>query len=203
MKALIKPISQCATKRSDHNNGFYIQSETWGSCFHRLLTKKENEVWIKFNRHPKCLHTYTKFPARVAHLVFHVYVNYHPHFSVLLKLAPGSRIIGFDQPQRSGEYLNRSFLVLSPSGVEPQVSEYMPAYGEEEDKELFFFQHGEEGGLYSCNEEAFFGGREVQHLYLNANGYQTIPAAAGGDKFDHQPPPDRSSYTTRTTEGPR
>lgn len=194
MKALIKPISQCATKRSDHNNGFFIQAETWGSCFHRLMKNKPNEIWVKFNRHPRCLHTYTKFPARLSHVVFHVYVNYDPRFSVLLELTPGSRIIGFDEPQRSGEYLNRSFLVLSPSGIEPQVFEYMPEYGEEQNKALFFFQHGEDGGIYPCTEETYFKGRQVQHMYLDQEGYQTIPAAAGGDKYDHQPSPHRYEH---------
>lgn len=195
MRTLIKPISECATKRSDHDNGFFIQNETWGSCFHRLMTRKENEVWIKFNRHPKCMHTYTKFPSRVAHLVFHVYVNYNPKFSVLLALRPGSKIIGFDQPQKSGDYLNRSFLVLSPSGLEPKVFEYQADFIQEQEQEtLFFFQYEEQGVIYPCTERSYFKGRHVQHMYLDQKGYQTIREAAGGDKYDHQPPPDRYDY---------
>ena len=189
MKTVVKPIIECASKRSDHNNGFFIQAETWGSCFHRISSRSHpDEIFIKFNRKPKCFHTYTKFPARVANLIFHVYVNYEQETSVLLDLSPGSRLIGFDQPQPSGEYLNRSFLILSPSCIKPEIFEYVPEYGIEEDINTFFFQHGQEREIYPCNEGTFFKGREVQHLYLDAAGYQTIPQAAGKDKFDIVPP---------------
>lgn len=48
--------------------------------------------------------------------------------------------------------------------------------------------------IYPCTERSYFKGRHVQHMYLDQKGYQTIREAAGGDKYDHQPPPDRYDY---------
>lgn len=188
MKKVIKKIIDCHVKKSDHDNGFFIQGETWGSCFFRFMRNVKDQIWIKHNSQPNCFHTYTKIPSRLDDQVFHVYINYKKGKTVLLRLPAGGRVLGFDSPQPSGEYLNRSFLVLCQHESPDVEISKQPGNSEED----FFFSKGECPPLI-CNPTEFFRGRDVQHMYIDAAGYQTIPEAAGADKFDILPTPDEPS----------
>lgn len=107
---LIRPFEECPQKKSDSGNGYYIVSDVWGTCFHRIASRKERfEVqWID-NR------TYTKIPASAIAKTYHVVVNFK-HQAFKLDVQDRYRIVGIHQPVRhvAKEYLTQSFIVYSP-----------------------------------------------------------------------------------------
>jgi hypothetical protein len=119
----IKRLTDCQTKKSDRKNGYYIVPENWGSCFHRIATKKEF-FEITHNSQPKNFHTYTKIPSALAHNVFHVYVNAELYLNLLIELPKGARIVGMYDPQISGNFLNHAYLIYCPTGEAPEISPY-------------------------------------------------------------------------------
>lgn len=163
----IKPFTEVATKKSDKENGYFIQSEHWGTCFHRV-SRTRKEIDITYNVNPKCFHTYTKFPDFIADKVFDVYVNYHKDESVVVDLKGYDRIIGFDLPQLSGEYYNRSFLILCPDGEPPKVDTLKVSASEET-----FWLNTEEG-YRPFNLDFMFRGRTVQKLLVSEDGYPRV-----------------------------
>lgn len=116
----IQKLAEMPTKRSDHDNGYYIQDVHWGTCFHRRSTRRK-DFNIYHNRLPRFLHTYTRIPEAAWHETYSVYVKYEVGESVYLD-SPDGLVVGFDAPQPSADerYLNRSFLVYAPK--QPAVS---------------------------------------------------------------------------------
>lgn len=118
---IIEKLAEMPTKKSDHENGYYIQNAHWGTCFHRRATKRI-DFSIYYNREPQFLHTYTRIPEAAWGDTYSVYVNYEAGEAVKIN-CPGGMVIGFDapQPSRCGQYMNRSFLVYAPDAP-PTVS---------------------------------------------------------------------------------
>lgn len=163
----IERLADQPTKRSDHDNGYYIQESHWGTCFHRRATKWQ-DFHIYHNRRPQFLHTYTKVPLHAWENVWSVYLNYRPGQVPVLEIGKHDIIVGFDHPQASGEYLNRSFLVYSPEGVPPGFH-YAPATPEtDEDPEGFYVQSGEEKTWF--NVAMFFRGKEGIIIPIGPSG---------------------------------
>jgi hypothetical protein len=98
-----------------------------------------------------------------------VYANPEKGLDTVLTLPQGALVVGFDHPQASGDYMNRSFLVYCPDGGKPEVS-YIPATeATEEDPEGFWIQ---KENRYWHNAATFFKGRAAQRIFLNGDGYQ-------------------------------
>lgn len=172
MKTLIKPLNECQTRKSDKGNGYYIVSETWGTCFHRISTTK-NFFEITHNSQPVNFHTYTKVPASLADRTFHVYANPHISNNLLIHMPKGGRIVGMYYPQLSGEYLNYSFLIYCPTGEAPEVEEYYV-----DDMQAFTFIKTKFGNPVKFGKEQMFAnpqhytnGQEVIRLRPNSEGF--------------------------------
>lgn len=120
--AICAPITQMRTQKSDHENGYYIVAGLWGTCFHRISTKRDR-FEIVGNNNPKCPHTYTKIPAALADKTFFVYVNYREGFKI--NLPRGGIVVGLHeaQPHKSGGWWSQSALIYSPTGEAPTVEE--------------------------------------------------------------------------------
>lgn len=168
----INKLAELPTKRSDHDNGYYVQAAHWGTCFHRKATK-----WVDFhvyhNRQPSFLHTYTKVPLPAWERTYSLYCNYTPEVEPVIQIGEHDIIVGFDHPQPSacGRYLNRSFLVYSPEGTAPEI-EYADATGEAvHDPEGFWEEKAEQRRW--VNAASFFKGKAAQLIRLDEEGYQT------------------------------
>lgn len=170
MKTFIKPLSEITAKRSDHNNGYFIVPRFWGTCFYRLTRNEQYKIRVKYNRKPSHFHTYTKIPSRLADRVFFVYANYPKSEKVGLVVPTGGRVVGFDHPQASGDYLNRSFLVLSPSGEIPEVKIDESGLSDNCKKEEFLLLGRPDAVI--INEETFFKGKDNVCMFMNEEGYQ-------------------------------
>jgi len=114
---IIEPITSLETTKSD--NGYFLVKGIWGTCFHRIATKKDRFEIIA-NRLPKCAHTYTKIPSYIADRTFFVYVNFTESFKIIMPA--GGVVVGFSEAQRhisKPEWLSVSCLVYSPTGERP------------------------------------------------------------------------------------
>lgn len=116
------PITTLRTQKSDHNNGYFIVSGLWGTCFHRIATKRDRFEIIG-NNNPKCPHTYTKIPSALAEKTYFVYVNYKAGF--VINLPAGAIVVGMHEAQSAklGGWWSQSVLIYCPTGEEPTVSE--------------------------------------------------------------------------------
>lgn len=175
---VIEKLSSLPTKLSDHNNGYYIQAAHWGTCFHRKATKRK-DFHIYHNSLPQFTHTYTKIPLRAWENTWSVYLNYLPEFEPVVQINEHGIIAGFDHPQFSGRYLNRSFLVYCPDGAKPEI-EFAPATGEAEHDPEGFWQEKADIRTW-MNAPAFFKGRADQLIRLDEQGFKTnFPHAVKG-----------------------
>lgn len=173
MKLIIKKLAEMASKKSDHNNGYYIQSEKWGTTFHRWMQNPDaNHIHMYYNAAPNFIHTYTRIPAKFQQHVYFVYVNYTKDKSVQIKLSQKGRVIGLDHPQESGKYLNRSFLIYDPWEEPRIILLEKPA----EREQFYLIRLDEEIGVYPylCDIDFFFRGRENQRFWLDENGYHIL-----------------------------
>ncbi len=118
LNVLIKKLSECEQEK--HKNGYFLVSETWGTCFFRIA---KNRPTFEIQRYstPTAERTYTKIPVAAYENVFHVYVNVHKYSFFTLNLPCNSIIVGMSDEQPSGDYLNYSFLVYSKNGEMPNI----------------------------------------------------------------------------------
>lgn len=119
---ICEPITAMRTQKSDNGNGYYIVSGLWGTCFHRIATKRDR-FEIVGNNNPKCPHTYTKIPAALSDKTFFLYINYREGFKI--NLPSGAIVVGMHeaQPAKSGGWWSQSALVYCPTGEPPTVYE--------------------------------------------------------------------------------
>jgi len=119
---ICEPITEITTQKSDHENGYYIVSGLWGTCFHRIATKKDRFEIVGSSK-PKCSHTYTKIPAKLAGKTFFLYVNYKEGFKI--KISKGCMVVGMHEAQKSkiGGWFSQSFLIYCPNSDAPSVEE--------------------------------------------------------------------------------
>lgn len=118
------PVNQFETEKSD--NGYYLVKGLWGTCFHRIATRKERFEIIA-NRDPKCAHTYTKIPATLAEKTYFVYVNWQASVGFQLFLPAGGSVIGLSEAQKhisNPNWLSASYLVYCPTGEAPVAAAY-------------------------------------------------------------------------------
>lgn len=109
---LIRKFEDCPQKKSDSGNGYYIVSDVWGTCFHRIAKNKDRfEVKYVSNR------SYTKIPVSAVENTYHVVVNYK---NAAFKISPQGgderyRVVGIHEPIRhnSKDYYTQSFIVYS------------------------------------------------------------------------------------------
>lgn len=118
------PITELKTEKSETDNGYYVVSGLWGTCFHRIATKK-SRFEIHGNADPRCPHTYTKIPAHLAPKTFFVYVNYKEGSGYKITLNLGDIVVGMHeaQPHVTGGWRSQSCLIYSPTGQAPIVEE--------------------------------------------------------------------------------
>ncbi len=123
MRTLIKLLSACDSARADkESNGYYIVTEKWNTCFFRWAKNITDRIEVRVNSNPKVAHSYTRIPSILKDKVYFIYVNTQEGFKILLK--EDDIIIGGYEPQPSGEYLNYSFLIYSPTGSHPDVKRF-------------------------------------------------------------------------------
>jgi hypothetical protein len=177
-KIVVKRMTEVAVKKSDHNNGYYIQAEHWGTCFHRVLTSpnRDSEIDMTYERKPTSFHTYTKFPARIKENVFDIFVCCLSTETVIITLPRGARVIGLDEPQ-VGQYKNltlknQSFMIYCPTGEEPVIACEVDTWSSTPQPEIPWYRHGEEAGMFPLVPEMIFRGRKIQKIFLNPEGYQ-------------------------------
>ncbi len=118
LNVVIKKLQDCEQRKSE--NGYFLVSETWGTCFFRVAHTRPTFEIQRFSA-PKAERTYTKIPAEAYENVYHIYVNIHKYSFFTLNLPAGACIVGMADEQQSGNYFNYSFLVYSK--VEPTVTE--------------------------------------------------------------------------------
>ncbi len=167
MKIYQERLPNCLVKAK---NGFYIVEGYWGTCFLKRTgsPKRQTEIKMFYRRLPNCFHTYTTYPASIQDNMWFVYCNYLADQSVAIHQLPGLRVVGFDQPQKSGEFLNRSFLIYCPSGEEPEVT----IRDIESQGEHFFLENHETKELVPFGIRDMFRSRQIQVIRLNNDGYQ-------------------------------
>jgi len=108
---LVRKFTDLPQKQSDSGNGYYIVSDVWGTCFHRIATKKEKfEVKYIKNR------SYTKIPKIAINNVYQVVVNFKEQ-AFEIKLPENERfiIIGIHEQVShvSKDYYTQSFLIYT------------------------------------------------------------------------------------------
>lgn len=160
------PITQMATRPSDHQNGYYIVDGLWGSCFTRIATKKEH-FEIVANNNPRCPHTYTKVPGKLAERTYFMYINYRTGYT--LHLPAGAIVVGMHQaqPHRVGGWYSQSVLVYSPSGTAPTAEESPTPLC---DTSLVHCTT-HKGTTATLSVEQLTSGFPIRYLHLNAEGY--------------------------------
>jgi hypothetical protein len=120
INVFVSPITSLKTQKSDKENGYYIVSGFWGTCFHRIAKNKHN-FEIHANCNPRCAHTYTKIPLSLADKVFFVYVNYKSGYKIIMPA--GACVVGMSQsqPHKIGGWWSQTCLIYSPLGECPAV----------------------------------------------------------------------------------
>ena len=118
---LIRKFEDCPQKQSDHKNGYYIIADVWGTCFHRIATKKEKfEVKYIKNR------TYTKIPKNALKNTYHCVVNFTTQaFELILPENERFKIVGIHEPTKhvSKAYFTQSFIVYSKADFKIKIIE--------------------------------------------------------------------------------
>lgn len=164
LNVIVKRIAYCEVKKSDHENGYYIVAETWGTCFFRISQTRDH-IEIEHYRNPKCDHTYTKFPAYLQPHIYFIYVNIKADQGFILNLPAGARIIGMHdaQPSKDGAWLNYSFLVYCPDeNTEPFISDF--------EKQGFWLQSVNVTEPYQYTMQMLCP-LKVRHMYINDEGF--------------------------------
>lgn len=164
VNAIVKKLADCEQKRSDHDNGYYIVAETWGTCFFRI-SKTRDHIELEHYRNPKCDHTYTKIPEKYLPNVYFVYVNVRREKGFILSLPAGGRIVGMHeaQPSKDGKWLNHSFLVYCPdANSEPCIVE--------NNVEGFMLQYANIEKPFRYTMLLLCPGK-VRHFYINEEGF--------------------------------
>jgi len=158
------PITEMPTQKSDHNNGYYIVSGLWGTCFHRIATKRDRFEVIG-NNNPKCPHTYTKIPSALAGKTFFMYVNYREAFKINLPI--GAIVVGMHeaQPHKNGGWWSQSALIYCPTGEAPTAEETI---GPTTPKEIRVSTGEKET---SITVEKIMYGFGVRYIAVNEDGY--------------------------------
>lgn len=164
VQAIVKKLSDCEQKKSDNNNGYFIVSETWGTCFFRISHTRDH-IEIEHYKNPTCDHTYTKIPIKYLPNVYFIYVNFKADTGFILNIPAGARVIGMhdSQPSKCGNWINHSFLIYCPDeNSEPSISEY--------EKEGFWLQsvNVSEPYQYTMN---MLCPLKVRHIYINEEGF--------------------------------
>lgn len=168
------PINTIRTQKSDKDNGYYIVSGLWGTCFHRIATKRDR-FEIVGNNNPKCPHTYTKIPALLADKTFFIYVNYRQGFKINAPV--GAIVVGMHeaQPSKSGGWWSQSVLVYCPTGEPPTVEEASEA---RQPTEICIISRGKETLL---TVEKIVQGFDIRFIAVNEEGYY-MPASTRPDR---------------------
>ncbi len=164
VQAIIKKLADCEQKKSDHDNGYYIVAETWGTCFFRI-SKTRDHIEIEHYKNPVCDHTYTKIPEKYLPNCYFVYVNVKNDAGFILSLPAGGRIIGMHDAQTSkcGNWMNHSFLIYCPDeNLEPTISEH--------EKEGFWLQSVNVSEPYQYTMQMLCP-LKVRHMYINEEGF--------------------------------
>lgn len=158
------PITTLRTQKSDHNNGYFIVSGLWGTCFHRIATKRDRFEIIG-NNNPKCPHTYTKIPSALAEKTYFVYVNYKAGF--VINLPAGAIVVGMHEAQSAklGGWWSQSALVYSPTGEAPIVEETETRY---DSTQICINSRGKETLL---TVEKIMQGFDVRFIAVNEDGF--------------------------------
>jgi len=120
LNVAIKRLDDCEQRKSE--NGYFIVSENWGTCFFRVAHTRPTFEIQRFSA-PVAERTYTKIPVAAYDNVYNVYINVHQYTFFTLNLPTNACVVGMSDPQQSGEFLNYSLLVYSPSGEPPTVTE--------------------------------------------------------------------------------
>lgn len=164
VNAIVKKLADCEQKKSDHDNGYYIVAETWGTCFFRI-SKTRDHIEIEHYKNPTCDHTYTKIPEKYLPNIYFVYVNFKVKTGFVLSLPAGARVIGMHdaQPSKDGQWLNNSFLIYCPDeNLEPSISEY--------EKEGYWLQSVNVSEPYQYTMQMLCP-LKVRHMYINEEGF--------------------------------
>jgi hypothetical protein len=164
VNAIVKKLADCEQKKSDHNNGYYIVAETWGTCFFRISHTRDH-IEIEHYKNPTCDHTYTKIPVTYLPKVHFVYVNVKAKKGFILIIPAGARVIGMHdaQPSKCGQWLNHSFLVYCPDeNSEPSITEF--------EKEGFWLQSVNVSEPYHYTMQMLCP-LKVRHMYINEEGF--------------------------------
>lgn len=167
LKTVIKKLSECEQKYSDHRNGYFIVAETWGTCFFRV-SKTRDHIEVEHYRNPTCDHSYTKIPEKYYENIWFVYVNISNEiadFGHTLSLPAGGRVIGMHEPipSKDGKWLNCSYLVYSPDKSAPTVD-----MNENEAGFWLKYTNIETPFLYSLS---LLCPLKVRHMYINEEGF--------------------------------
>jgi hypothetical protein len=183
-----KPITEIRTKKSDHNNGYYIAEGLWGTCFHRVASLKDR-FEVVGNNNPNCPHTYTKIPQEVADKTFFIYINYKTGFTI--NLPDGAIVVGLHEAQKhkKGGWYSQSVLVYSPTGEQPQVEETTDLI----DTKAISVSSSKGGKLFLTLENLLLG-FPIRYIALNEDGYympkgtrpdreRVFPNKSAGTKF--------------------
>jgi len=107
INTLIRPFTDVPQKKSDSGNGYYIVSDVWGTCFHRIATKKERfEVQYINNR------SYTKIPSKCLRNTYHCVVNFEAGTAFEIQ-GDDFVVVGVHEPCKhvAKEYYTQSFIV--------------------------------------------------------------------------------------------
>ena len=108
---LIRKFTDCPQNKSDSNNGYYIVSDVWGTCFHRIATKKERfEVKYIKNR------SYTKIPLKAIENTYHCLVNFkNDAFEIDIEENERFKIVGIHEPvgHTIKDYFTQTFIVYA------------------------------------------------------------------------------------------
>lgn len=116
---LIRNINDCPSKKSDSGNGYYIVSDVWGTCFHRISTKKYRFV-VKYTNN----RSYTKIPKTAIQNTRHCLVNFiNQAFEIIVPENERFRVVGIHEPVKhvSKDYKTQSFIVYARCDFEIKI----------------------------------------------------------------------------------
>lgn len=181
------PIQTFRTKKSDGENGYYIVDGLWGSCFHRIATKRE-AFEVVGNCNPTCQHTYTLIPSKLAENTYFVYVNFKGGY--IVRLPNGATVVGIDeaQPHKSGGWFSQSMLIYCPDGYAPVVEPHAETCPPK--RVRFVTQKGVE---FFLSLGTLMLGRPHRYINTNEEGYYTSTRPTKTEEEQQQPTLDTLS----------